>query len=83
MNAATGESLWKFSGTSDRSCNAPVISGDNLYVTCDDGKLYALDKRTGKKRWSAGHGRADLSAPAIADGLVFFISADGKVYGVR
>jgi outer membrane protein assembly factor BamB len=83
VDAVTGDIKWKFTRTAESDCSAPVVVGDNLLFTCDDGRLYSLDKLTGKKKWVATNKKPEVSTPAIADGMAYFLSDDGKVYAVK
>jgi outer membrane protein assembly factor BamB len=42
--------------------------------------VYALNARTGAKLWSYTTGGAVDSPPAVANGMVYVGSDDGKVY---
>jgi eukaryotic-like serine/threonine-protein kinase len=43
--------LWSYE-TGDAIHSSPVISGGMVFTGSDDGNLYALDQKTGKRRWS-------------------------------
>ena len=45
-----------------------------------DNKVYALNARTGAKLWSYTTGGEVWSSPAVANGVVYIGSYDGKVY---
>jgi eukaryotic-like serine/threonine-protein kinase len=81
MDATTRKSTWRFE--TSEPCNSPALAGGIVYVTCDDGKLYALDAKTGKKRWSTKALKPELSAPTVADGAIYFLSDDGRLHAVR
>lgn len=81
IDAATMKEKWKF--TPGVGCRAPVVGGESLYLTCQDGRLYALDAKTGKRKWSTGAKKWPLSHPAVSEEAIYFISDDGKVYIVR
>jgi outer membrane protein assembly factor BamB len=81
IDATTRETKWKFSP--EVECHAPVVGGDNIYLTCQDGRLYMLDAATGKRRWATSPKKTRLSSPVITNDAIYFISDDGKVYGVR
>jgi hypothetical protein len=61
---------------------SPALGSDGLVlVGADDGRLYALDARTGATRWSYGTGGAITSAPAVgANGVIYVGSLDGSLY---
>jgi outer membrane protein assembly factor BamB len=57
----TGGGIW----------SSPVVADGKVYVTSDDGNLYALDAFTGALIWSETLGAYPRSAPAVAEGIVF------------
>ena len=63
LDAATGKTVWEHAYTSapgeghvhqfgDGPRSTPLISGDTIYAIGISGTLHALDKATGKVRWS-------------------------------
>jgi len=62
----------------------PVVAGESVFVAgIDDHALYALDRQSGKRRWTfVAGGRID-SPPTIFRGMALFGSADGHVYCLR
>ncbi|MFC0842817.1 PQQ-binding-like beta-propeller repeat protein [Streptomyces noboritoensis] len=75
VDAASGKPKWDFAS----GRGGPVaVSGGVVYVS--GGKLlYALDAATGSKRWVFPVGGA-LSAPAVADGVVYVATASDDKY---
>jgi outer membrane protein assembly factor BamB len=73
--------------------NRPTIEGDNLYVPLDDGRLFALDLRTGADRWvrrlvSPRKPEAGTAAPALSEVLaypdrLFLGASDGRVLALN
>jgi hypothetical protein len=64
--------------------SSPAIGADGtVYVGSGDNKVYALDGKTGAKRWVFTTGDVVYSSPAIgADGTVYVGSYDNKVYAL-
>lgn len=70
--------------------NRASVEGDNLYVPLDDGRLLALDVRTGTERWvrrlaTVRPSAAGTAAPAVSEVLaypdrLFLGAADGRFY---
>ncbi|HEX3468983.1 MAG TPA: PQQ-binding-like beta-propeller repeat protein [Candidatus Elarobacter sp.] len=60
--------------------SSPVVAGERLLVGGLDGRLYALDARTGAVAWRLQTGGRIWSSPAIRDGAVYAGSQDGKLY---
>ena len=56
-----------------------TIEGDNLYVPLDDGRLLALDLRTGADRWTRHFAGAVSEVLAFSD-RIYFGSADKFFY---
>ena len=64
----------------------PVVVGDLLYIGLMNGKLYALDRRTGSTVWVYETGMGLTNSPTVADingrRMVFFGSTNGNIYGL-
>jgi outer membrane protein assembly factor BamB len=56
----------------------PVVAGDFLYVGSADSSFRAFDRRTGELKWRIGRKdyRYYYTAPAVADGVIFFDGND-------
>jgi quinohemoprotein ethanol dehydrogenase len=97
LNAATGEELWVFDPEVPRErgqyacCDVGnrgvAVWKGKIYVATIDGRLIAIDARTGAKKWETL--TVDLAkpytitgAPRAARGLIF-IGNGGAEYGVR
>lgn len=86
FRSADGTKVWGRETGPQRG--RPSIEGDNLYVPLDDGRLLALDLRTGATRWErhlSGQGRD--GSPALSEVLahpdrVFVGASDGRFYCV-
>jgi outer membrane protein assembly factor BamB len=80
LAASTGKELWRFRmGASESS---PIVVGGILYVGSRDDKMYAIDARTGRLRWSYTAGGEIKSAAAYAAHKIFFGAYDGYVYAL-
>jgi outer membrane protein assembly factor BamB len=42
LDASTGALIWSYATADDNGFSSPVISGDKLYVSCGDGKIYCF-----------------------------------------
>ena len=73
--------LWAFKAEEGIHGTAAIADG-RVFVGCDDGKLYALDFKTGKQIWSFKTEDIVESAPLVRDGKVYFGSSDCFVYAL-
>jgi len=73
---------WKFH-TGGRIVSSPAVAGGLVYVGSDDGKVYAIDIKSGLAKWQFKSGARITSSPAVANGTVFFESYDGNLYALE
>ncbi len=87
-----GLKLWELVESKDEkdamfhgTTSSPVVANGTVFISTGlpgnfdgdtDGKLYALNGKTGKVRWSATLPNGGTGTPAVADGLVFAGSGD-------
>ena len=64
--------IWQFDGDVLLEF-PPVIGGKRLYLLNDSGKLFAIDKQTGKRLWKRKLGALAAASPAYADGTVYVV----------
>jgi outer membrane protein assembly factor BamB len=95
IDSKTGQEKWAFL-TGDRTVAAPAENGGSVtgaaaigadgtvYVASQDQSLYALNPKTGAKKWSFQTGGYIASGPAIGtDGSLIFGSQTGIVYALN
>jgi alcohol dehydrogenase (cytochrome c) len=95
LDAATGRIFWVYSANASaaaRTCCGRVnrgvsILGDTLYLGTIDGRLIALDAKTGKPVWKVDVAKAEsgyslMHAPLIIKDNVIVGTAGGE-YGIR
>ncbi|MGJ5829850.1 PQQ-binding-like beta-propeller repeat protein [Streptomyces ossamyceticus] len=61
---------------------APTVVDGVAYTGSGDGNLYAVDAKTGGKRWAFPTGSPVGAVPAFADGVLYLSSVNGVVYAV-
>lgn len=63
------------------SATTPVVIGPNatVYTASATGGVYALNAATGGERWEATIGAAVTLAPALANGILYVGSSDGRL----
>ena len=92
IDANTGKQIWRWECRNDLAemqpyqraaktiLASPKLLGNLLLVSVNDGRLVALDKRTGKPRWEHDFGAPVTSSPALAEGKIFLAVGDGNLY---
>ena len=74
-----GRELWKFA-TKAKVDSSPVVVGNRVFVGSSDGRLYSLDRATGKLLWDYEAGGHFVASPAVAaDRLVIGNSGTRRV----
>lgn len=80
---APGSLLWAFQ-TNDSVDSSPAIGVDGtIYIGSHDGKVYALDGKTGGKKWDYQTGGRVRSTPAVGPDGVYVGSYDTKMYALN
>ena len=84
IDIRTGTLLWSFNAEDDIPFS-PAITRDAVYITSSDGRLYALDKSSGKKRWEyrIDNFYSPATSPIAHNGTVYFGSRDSYFYAVN
>ncbi len=82
LNPNSGTKLWNFALPSG-STSSPAVSNGLVYIGANNGFFYALDSKTGTKKWEFKTGGFFLSSsPSVSDGVVFVGATDKKVYAL-
>ena len=70
---------WRFSSDAN-IISTPAVSGDNVLVGNQSGKMICLSLKSGKQKWAYQTKGAIFSSPAVLSGMVVFGSGDGTIY---
>jgi outer membrane protein assembly factor BamB/predicted phosphodiesterase len=62
--------------------SSPTVADDIIYVAASNGRLYALDKATGKEIWSHSFGAPVVSTPLATGNTLFVATYDGHIYAL-
>lgn len=73
---------WKFKIGGEKYFG-PAVANQTVYVGGSDGKLYAINAATGKKKWHFDTGKRISSTPTVSGGAVYFGSFDGYLYCIN
>ncbi|SNY93871.1 Outer membrane protein assembly factor BamB, contains PQQ-like beta-propeller repeat [Cohaesibacter sp. ES.047] len=81
-----GDRLWD---RSIGSSHAPVVSGNSMFVIDLDDRVFALNRKNGKIRWSSKlpsirekKKRSTWAGPILAGSRLWFASSEGQLAGV-
>lgn len=58
---------------------SPILVRGTLYFVRKDATVFAIDARTGKRRWARKVGSLSASSPAYANGRVFISTLSGRI----
>ena len=74
------ELLWTFSVDGGGFQSTAAISDRVVYIGCLNGKLYAVELASGRKKWEFPTELGFTGSAAVGDGLVFIGDSDGRFY---
>ena len=78
LDARSGAPLWSKDVASSRGL---VMDSKQVYITSDDGVIFAFDRQSGAQRWQqAGLRWRGVSAPALLDQQVFVYDNKGYAH---
>ena len=73
---------WNFDmGAGTKS--SPSYASGIIYIGADNGKLFAIDGKSGEQRWEFKTGGPISSSPWPGDGVIYIGSDDGFVYALK
>jgi outer membrane protein assembly factor BamB len=65
---------------SSRVDRSPVVVENRVFIGSADGRLYALDLKTGREVWRFEAGGAISASPAVGEHCLVVGTEDGAVY---
>lgn len=80
--AGYGGILWR-AQTDGPVRSTPAVTGETVFIGSADGRLYALDRRSGRERWRFDAATAVNGSPAVVDGTVYFTDQGSTLYAVE
>ncbi len=63
--------------------SSPLLFGDELYWTSDDGMANCADARNGEAYWQERMNEQHLASPLLAEGRIYFFGIEGKTTVVQ
>jgi len=79
LRARDGRLVWQYQAKNIIR-SSPTVWGDLVFVGCDDGYLYGLDREMGELVWSYRTGDAIVAGPTVTDGRLFVGSTDRRLH---
>ncbi len=74
---------WTFRASSGGFEATAVIADGTVYIGSTDGPFYAIDLRTGQKRWEFTEGAGYFAPAAVTDQMVFVGDVQGRFFALR
>jgi outer membrane protein assembly factor BamB len=72
--------LWKFTVEKGAFEGTPVIVDGVVYIGDLDGKVYAIDLKSGQSKWTHETNSGFLASPAVSNGRLYIGDYDGMFY---
>lgn len=76
LDRLTGEVVWTAADIRGGIWSSAAVVGNDVYVGGNSGRMYCLDKQSGKTRWVYNAGAAIWASPSVVDGKVLFGAYD-------
>ena len=82
LSMANGRVLWRFDLGSAREASSPAVAGRFLVAHSRAGRVFVLDRWTGRQRWSWRAAGEIESSPVVVGGVDYLGDASGRVYAL-
>jgi outer membrane protein assembly factor BamB len=82
ISMRTGKGVWRYDTPHGKMAASPAVVGDELVVHGMDGRVWVLDRWSGRLRWRYDIGSAIESSPLVRDGVDYFGAWNGRVYAL-
>jgi outer membrane protein assembly factor BamB len=82
LSMTDGSVLWRFDMGHDEQDSSPAVVGDTVVAHSKGGRVFVLDRRTGRMRWSRGASSLVESSPVVVNGIDYFGDWMGDVYAL-
>jgi outer membrane protein assembly factor BamB len=82
LSMRDGTVLWRFDMGHWEQDSSPAVVGDTLVMHSKGGRVWVLDRATGRPRWSFGAASLVESSPVVVDGVDYFGDWAGNVYAL-
>lgn len=80
LSAVGGGIAWNFAPLNLRFASSPMVISGTVYIGADDGKVYALDEKTGHGKWATPAADSPIIGSPATDGTnLYFLTQSGKL----
>jgi outer membrane protein assembly factor BamB len=87
LNKNSGTEAWRFTEYRNDEkigyCSSPIVTGNAVFFGWGEGRVFALDPKTGKSLWSDSLKGNVISSPALDSQRIYFATMDGLLYAYR
>lgn len=91
IDLESGKKIWSYRSITDPDPKSfapgfkasPTVTGDTVFIGDEDGVFHAVNRTTGKNRWSAKTGAEIVSSASCYQDKVIFGSHDNSLYCLR
>lgn len=91
LNLQDGKPIWSYRSITDPDPKAfapgfkasPTVTADSIYIGDEDGVFHAIERATGKQRWTTKTGAEIVSSATCYQDKVLFGSHDNVLYCVK
>jgi outer membrane protein assembly factor BamB len=74
--------LWLFN-TNQLLEFSPILVRGTLYVVRKDSRVYAIDAKTGRQKWTHKVGNLSAASPAYSNGKIFVVTLSGRMVAMN
>lgn len=74
--------LWRFNANQLLEFS-PILVRGTLYVVRKDSRVYAIDAKTGRQKWTHKVGKLSAASPAYHDGRIFVVTLSGRIVALN
>jgi outer membrane protein assembly factor BamB len=74
--------LWRFNAHQLLEFS-PILVRGTLYIVRKDSRVYAIDAKTGRRKWTKKVGSLSAASPAYANGRIFVVTLRGRMVALN
>jgi len=82
LSMRSGNAVWQYDTPHGKMAASPAIWRDELVAHGMDGRVWVLDRQTGRLRWNRSVGSPIESSPVVWHGVDYFGTWNGRLYAL-